>query len=116
MGRKSVNKPQKAVQAEERAAAAVEAQKQASKLDSSGLEFCGDFQAGRCSRGDRCRFSHAMPQQQSGPQHRGPVPGPIPPAYPQGGGYDDTPVCNDFRAGRCNRDRCKFAHTMGDGG
>ena len=47
--------------------------------ESAGIEDCREYRAGRCSRGDQCRFNH--------------VDGPSVPPPPEGGydgrGYDD---------------------------
>jgi hypothetical protein len=56
---------------------------------------CRDYRAGRCTRGNTCRFAHI------GVPFRAP------------GGHD---MCGDFLAGRCARgETCRFSHDKGAG-
>jgi len=55
---------------------------------------CRDFQLGRCSRGDDCRFTHAAAGTEAG---RG--------------------QCHAFAKGNCNRgNSCRYSHAGGGGG
>lgn len=48
--------------------------------------LCGDFQTGRCTRGDKCRFTHQL---------------------------KDKGYCGDFQKGRCERGAsCKYRHEL----
>ena len=73
---------------------------------------CYDFQAGRCQRGDGCRFSHTGGDGGGGGGYGGGG------GKGYGGGGTGGGACYDFQAGRCNRgDGCRFSHSGGgDGG
>ena len=58
--------------------------------DPNGLEMCGDFRRGKCSR-ETCRYSH------------------------EGGGVGNE-ECADFRRGNCFRDSCRYMHGGSSGG
>jgi hypothetical protein len=72
-------------------------------------EPCRQFAAGRCKRGEKCKYSHS--QATSYAPHRGqnpPRPGPYDHPSPRKG------TCFDHQRGACSRgDRCKFSHQGG---
>ena len=68
-----------------------------SRQQAPSPSHCRDFQRGRCSRGDKCRFAHASrssrPLQDTTPTAR------------------KTQLCFNFQRNACSRgDSCRFAH------
>jgi len=62
------------------------------------IEYCGDFQRGRCFR-LVCKYAHEYRNDRE--------------AYGDGGGdtYHEREACKDFLRGRCERDyNCRYAH------
>eukprot|EP00392_Amoebophrya_sp_AT5.2_P005786 g5796.t1 len=87
--------------------------------DRNGVEKCGEFKAGRCDRGENCKFSHDLGSVLDGGRrgmnkpvdtarmNRAPI-------LSRGNMPSGAEVCMDFKRGRCDRGaNCKFFHDRG---
>jgi len=67
-----------------------------------GVEMCGDFKRGLCTRADRCKYSHGDVAVLASSA-----------AAPGGGVGLRIEMCGDFRRGKCERgDKCKYSHGL----